>query len=175
MADQILSRFRGAVSSGKLFFSYTVTIQNHMSYTADKYGAGYKSSTRRADLGGASPTPCGRMLSVYIAKGARDADAMLGRLVREFSASPEPVVLVFWGDHLPYLGDGQQGYRELGSPVTAGQDGQTPLVAYETPYVIWANDAAAQALDWDERRGLPERCRRTASSAPAIWAARCWS
>lgn len=91
------------------------------------------------------------MLAVY-AEGARDADAMLGRLVDYFSRRSEPVVLAFWGDHLPYLGDNQLGYRELGMDV----DG---LAGYETPYVIWANDAAAEALDWEravESLDLPQ-------------------
>ena len=47
-------------------------------------------------------------------EGARDADAMLGRLRDYFAGRSEPVVLVFFGDHLPYLGDNQLGYRELG-------------------------------------------------------------
>jgi enoyl-CoA hydratase/carnithine racemase len=33
------------------------------------------------------------------------------------------VVLVFWGDHLPYLGDGQLGYRELGLGLTPDAGG----------------------------------------------------
>ena len=28
-------------------------------------------------------------------------------------------------------------------------DRTNPLCSYETPYVIWANDAAAEALDWE--------------------------
>ena len=40
---------------------------------------------------------------------------MLGRLVDTFSAAEEPVVLVFFGDHLPYLGDNQLAYAELAS------------------------------------------------------------
>ena len=44
------------------------------------------------------------LLQVYV-EGLRDADAMLGRLWRYFQAQSRPVVLVYWGDHLPYLGD----------------------------------------------------------------------
>ena len=43
------------------------------------------------------------MLEVYT-EGVRDADAMLGRLTAYFEERGEPVVLVFYGDHLPYLG-----------------------------------------------------------------------
>ena len=72
---------------------------------------------------------------------------MLGRLVDTFSAAEEPVVLVFFGDHLPYLGDNQLAYAELGFTARAEWDA---LTSYETPYVIWANDAAADTLNWNE-------------------------
>jgi len=76
---------------------------------------------------------------------------MLGRLRDYFSASSEPVVLVFWGDHLPYLGDNQLAYKELGMDLTPEENGSASFLrSYETPYVIWANDAAAQALDWEK-------------------------
>ena len=95
------------------------------------------------------------MLEVYT-EGVRDADAMLGRLTAYFSEREEPVVLVFYGDHLPYLGDNQLGYQALGLTQEADWDA---LRSYETPYVIWANDAAAETLDWDaaaEALDLPE-------------------
>jgi len=106
------------------------------------------------------------MLEVYI-EGARDADAMLGRLVDYFSAQSEPVVLVFFGDHLPYLGDNQLAYAELGMEVAIKEDDRTnPLCSYETPYVIWANDAAAETLGWEttvEALNLPENNKLSAS------------
>ena len=75
----------------------------------------------------------------------------------------EPVVLVFFGDHLPYLGDNQLAYAELGFTARPEWDA---LTSYETPYVIWANDAAAQALDWEAAVAsldLPEDGRLSAS------------
>jgi len=147
MAGQIERQFEDTVAAGKTLCSVTVTIQNHMSYTADKYGAGYvfPPVPTDADLSDEART----LLSVYM-EGVRDADAMLGELTDYFSASGEPVVLVFWGDHLPYLGDDQLCYRELGLGLTP-EDGGTEsyLRSYETPYVIWCNDAAAKTLDWD--------------------------
>lgn len=52
------------------------------------------------------------------------------------------------------------GYRELGLDVAASDgDQRDPFSPYKTPCVIWANDAAAEALDWDravEALDLPE-------------------
>ncbi len=126
-------------------FHFTTTIQNHMSYTADKYGPDYDfPPTGVPGLSEEAET----LLQVYI-EGVRDADAMLGRLWRYFQAQSEPVVLVFFGDHLPYLGNDMLGYRQLGLDVFPGPEGQENPAAYETPYIIWANGAAAEALDWD--------------------------
>ena len=164
MAGFIEEKFEEAVAQGELLCNYTTTIQNHMSYTADKYGEGYVYPPVETD---AQLTDDVRtMLEVYI-EGARDADAMLGRLVDYFSQTDEPVALAFWGDHLPYLGDNQLAYAQLGSEVALSEDDrESALCSYETPYVIWANDAAAQVLDWEsavERLDLPETNRLSAS------------
>ena len=142
MAGLIEAEFEKTVAAGKPLFHYTTTIQNHMSYTPDKYGPDYVYPELPLQ---ASLSPETESLLRVYAEGARDADAMLGRLRDYFSGREEPVVLVYFGDHLPYLGDDQLGYRELGM---ADQPDWNTLTSYETPYVIWANDAAAQLLDW---------------------------
>ncbi len=144
-AELIEKKFQEAVRAGETLFNYTTTIQNHMSYVADKYGPDFDFPALQS--GASLSEQAETMLTVY-AEGARDADAMLGRLWRFFSKQDEPVVLVFFGDHLPYLGDNQLAYRELGLDIGPTEDGRVSLRSYETPYIIWANDAAAQALDW---------------------------
>lgn len=143
MAGLIEREFAKAIASGETLFHYTTTIQNHMSYTMDKYGEGYDFPD--VPLSVPVSEQVETLLKVY-AEGARDADAMLGRLWNYFAAQDEPVVLVFFGDHLPYLGDNQLGYTELGTTQAANW---SSLLSYETPYVIWANDAAAETLDWE--------------------------
>lgn len=143
MAGLIEQEFAEAIASGETLFHYTTTIQNHMSYTMDKYGEGYDFPD--VPLSVPVSEQVETLLKVY-AEGARDADAMLGRLWNYFAAQDEPVVLVFFGDHLPYLGDNQLGYTELGTTQAANW---SSLLSYETPYVIWANDAAAETLDWE--------------------------
>ena len=147
LARMLEDRFRETVAVGDTLFSYVTTIQNHMSYTADKYGPDY--SFPPVDCSASLSDQTRTLLEVYT-EGVRDADAMLGRLTAFFSRQDEPVVLVFWGDHLPYLGDGQQGYNELGLGLTPEENGTDSFLrSYETPYLLWANDAAASALDWE--------------------------
>ena len=164
MAGFIEAKFEESVAQGELLCNYTTTIQNHMSYTADKYGEGYVYPP--VETNAQLTDDVRTMLEVYI-EGARDADAMLGRLMDYFSQTDEPVVLAFWGDHLPYLGDNQLAYAQLGSEVALPESERVNTVcSYETPYVIWANDAAAEALDWEsavESLDLPETNRLSAS------------
>ena len=146
----IQNEFEETVAEGNTLFHYMTTIQNHMSYTPDKYGEGYfyPEVPLNVSVSGHVET----LLKVYT-EGARDADTMLGELKAYFSAQEEPVVLVFFGDHLPYLGDNQVGYAELGM---AADPNWAELTSYETPYVIWANDTAYEMLDWSAAEELPE-------------------
>ena len=153
LVELIQDEFQEALAEGKPLFHYMTTIQNHMSYTADKYGEGYAYPDVPLNLPVSEQVET--MLKVYI-EGARDADAMLGELKEYFSAQEEPVVLVFFGDHLPYLGDNQLAYQELGMTLDPVWD---RLSSYATPYVIWANDSAAEVLDWEsavEALDLPQ-------------------
>ena len=153
MAGLIETEFEEAMAAGETLFHYTTTIQNHMSYTRDKYGSDYVYP--EVPLNAEVSDGVRSLLEVYI-EGARDADAMLGRLVEYFSGRDEPVMLVFFGDHLPYLGDSQLGYEELG---LAAQETWDALGSYETPYVLWVNEAAAETLDWSaaaEQTAIPE-------------------
>ncbi len=147
----IENEFEETVAEGDKLFHYTTTIQNHMSYTADKYGAEYVYP--EVPLNVAVSPEVETMLKVYI-EGARDADTMLGELKNYFSSQEEPVVLVFFGDHLPSLGNNQLGYQELGM---TEEPYWTELTSYETPFVIWANDTAFDMLDWSAAVELPER------------------
>lgn len=164
MAGLIQEELEAAVEDGEPLFHYTTTIQNHMSYTLDKYGEDYPYPDVPLTVSVSEEVET--LLKVYI-EGARDADAMLGTLVDAFSESSEPVVLVFFGDHLPYLGDNQLAYAELGLDVAlAEEDRADALCSYETPYVIWANDAAAQELDWENAVAsldLPDNGRLSAA------------
>lgn len=154
--QELEKEFEAAMEEGSPYFNYTVTIQNHMSYTAQKYG---DYPVPKAPLGRQVSEETQTMLSVY-AEGVRDADAMLQSMTEYFSGREEPVLLVFFGDHLPNLGDNYKGYRELDTGI--GEETgyvAASLRSYETPYVIWANPSAAEELNFPAAREaleLPE-------------------
>ncbi len=144
-AEQIKQEFEAAVANDEMLCNLTVTIQNHMSYTTDKYGD-TPIAPVKLNTGVSEETET--MLSVYT-EGIRDADAMMGELTGYFSETDEPVLLVFYGDHLPYFGDERKGYAELGLGIAEGDASEDPLDSYRTPYLIWANDACAEAIDFE--------------------------
>ncbi len=142
MASLIEAEFEASVANGNLLFHYTTTIQNHQAYTISKYGDNYEYSDipLTVDISQESRS----VLEVYI-EGLRDADAMLGRLATYFDNTEEPVLLVFYGDHLPSMTDV---FQELGlSDYVPGQSTDV-FTAYEVPYLIYANESAANLLDW---------------------------
>lgn len=167
VADLIEQRFETAVAAGESLCNVTVTIQNHMSYTADKYG---DAAIPRVKLAQSVSGEVQTMVDVYM-EGIRDNDAMLGRLTDYFAAQSEPVLLVFWGDHLPYFGDERLGFRELGLAIADGDSAADPFRQYETPYLLWCNDAAAEVLDFADTAkslDLPANGRISASYLGAL-------
>ena len=77
-----------------------------------------------------------------------DTDRMLSWLIEQLREDPEPVVFVTFGDHLPWMGDGNEFYDELGVDIALNtKDGF--LRHYSTRYLIWANHAAKEILGHD--------------------------
>ena len=142
---ELVSRFEEKSAGGGLDFTYAVTIQNHMSYTEEKYGdCACPEVETTAELSPEIQTA----VNVY-AEGIRDANAMLAELTEFYSAQEEPVLLLFFGDHLPYLGDNRQGYIELGLSAAEIYGGEDPYAAYTAPFLLWCNEAAAQELAFE--------------------------
>ena len=75
-------------------------------------------------------------------------DEALLELVEQLRADSEPVVLVVFTDHLPWMGDGNVFYEELGLDIDGGTE-EGFRNHYTTDYLIWANDAAKEALGSD--------------------------
>lgn len=152
----------GPAAKDEPLFSYVVTIQNHQAYPYSKYqGLELAETPLRVEV---SPE-AREQLTVYL-EGVRDADRMLGELAAYLEELPEPAVLVFFGDHRPALGADYLAYRELGLEWTKLATPQHRIQANETPFLIWANPAAAGSLDFEKRiqeLDLPENGRISAN------------
>lgn len=69
----------------------------------------------------------------------------LSEFVDTLRTSDEPIVLVVFGDHKPWLGSGNAVYKSLGIPLNDGtREGFYNY--WGTSYFIWANNAAKRTL-----------------------------
>ena len=149
-----------ALANHQNLFLYATTIQNHMSYNYAKYGNDYHYPPVPFNIPVADEIR--EILEVYT-EGVRDADAMLGELKNNFAARTDPVLLIFFGDHLPYLGECYDALRiDLND-----------TAAYETPCIIWANDAAFEILNQNPDSitldlGLPDHHKISAAFLGAM-------
>ena len=69
----------------------------------------------------------------------------MAAMVDSFGALKEPVILVFFGDHKPWLGEQSVTYAALDIDITSDSD-DAFYRYYATDYLIWANDAAKARL-----------------------------
>ena len=81
----------------KPLFYMTLTMQSHMPYLISKYD-NYDIDIVKSDL----DDKYNDSLKSY-AQGIYDADKELGRLYEYINTIDEPTIIVFYGDHLPYL------------------------------------------------------------------------
>lgn len=124
-------------------FSFSVTYQNHGPYDLTP-------STRGEYLtpgsSGLSAESC-NILNNYLS-GLSSTIQAVTELTQGLEALDQPVVLVLFGDHKPWLGHWESVYVELGVPFY-GESPEGFYNYYATPYLIWANSAAKEVLGQD--------------------------
>lgn len=125
-------------------FSFSVSYQGHGPYGDYECWWGevedYFSNT---DLEPASRY----ILSNYLGS-ILDTQKHLTDMADAFRQSDEPIVLVVFGDHKPWLGNGNSVYEDLGIDLSQETD-ESFYNYWSTRYLIWANDAAKEALGTD--------------------------
>lgn len=72
----------------------------------------------------------------------------LAEMVDALRASDEPIVLVLFGDHKPWLGNGNSVYKALGISLGGGEK-EGFYNYWSTRYLIWANAAAKEVIGHD--------------------------
>ena len=123
-------------------FSFTVTYQNHGPY-ADTPGAPEVVTPAGS---GWSEGSC-NIINSYL-KGVSHTILQMEHLLAQLEEREEPTVAVLFGDHKPWMGNGDSAYAEVG----ANFDISTMKgfkEYYATPYLIWANSAAKEVLGND--------------------------
>lgn len=120
-------------------FMLNVSMENHQPYRADKYSepSGIKAESEYLNETDLS------IIDSYV-MGVHHADESLKTLVDYFDTVDEPVMLVFWGDHLPNLklSDGHSIFQKLeyaSSDTTTNWDANELKQMLSTEYLIWTN------------------------------------
>lgn len=149
--EKVLSTFEEHLENSEdPLFSFTVTIQNHGPYDEKYLDQTTNFSTQVALTATEEAT-----LSGYF-EGIADTDDQLGQLVAYFDQLDEPVVLVFFGDHLPGFTGSMELFDKLGLPISWDGGVEERLNVYKTPWFIWKNDAAAALTADAAGVSLPE-------------------
>ena len=123
-------------------FSFSVSYQNHGPY-ADTPGAPVVVTPAET---GWSEASC-NIINSYL-KGVSHTILQMESLLAQLEEREEPTVAVLFGDHKPWMGNGDSVYAEVG----ANFDLSTLKgfkEYYATPYLIWANSAAKEVLGAD--------------------------
>lgn len=129
------------MTNGDPVFSFNVTYQNHGPYPIGwlRYGEYVPKGVYSEDSY--------YILNNYLG-GVEKTGRQLIKLKKKLDELDEPVVLFLYGDHNPWLGDGNSVYKELGVNFNlATQEGFENY--YGTRYLIWANKAAKEVLSFD--------------------------
>lgn len=126
----------------KPYFAFHVTYQGHGPYDSENIAwgnTGYKNDS----ISDASMI----ILENYLGS-VKNTQENIKLMLEQLENDKEPVVVVLFGDHKPWLGDGNSVYNELGVNFDLGtKDGF--MNYYSTEYVIWANNAAKEFLGND--------------------------
>lgn len=141
--SEILSLYRQhKENSNTPYFSFNVTYQNHRPYL-DTKGDGKEYLVRKD---GYTDAEC-NIFDNYM-NGIEDTGEQIYKLVEELRDDSEPVVLILFGDHNPWLGNDNSVYNMLGIDFDLStEEGATNY--YDTLYIIWANDKAKEVLQND--------------------------
>ena len=144
LVDYLLNDIDSRTEDDDPLFLFSVSYQNHGPYSSETYWEEYVTP---AKTGWSMESCC--VINNYLA-GIRSTIEQMRRLTRELEARDEPVVLVLFGDHKPWMGNGSSVYAEMG--VNLDVSTQEGFYNYfSTPYLIYANKAARESLGQDFR------------------------
>lgn len=124
------------------YFNFSVSYQNHGPYETGRlyYGDGH---ILNDDISQDSRD----ILNNYLG-GVKDTQKELKKMLDTLDEDDEPIFVVIFGDHKPWLGDDNSVYKELGMDILGDSD-EAFVNYYSTPYIIWANKAAKEQFDSD--------------------------
>ena len=134
---ELYKDLKNSIDDGIPCFNLSVTYQNHGPYSTEQlYDTSYV--IKQEDYTDDEYN----ILNNYLS-GIKNTGEELEKLIEEIESLDEPCVLVAFGDHKPWLGEGNSVYEMLGIDLDVSTlEGFYNY--YATPYIMYANDAAKQ-------------------------------
>jgi phosphoglycerol transferase MdoB-like AlkP superfamily enzyme len=140
---EILKMYNDGKQKEVPYFSFHVTYQGHGPYALDTLVWTKEKVYENTALSEQSEY----ILNNYFGSVMNTAENMK-IMLDALRDDDKPCVVLFFGDHKPWLGDGNSVYNELGINLdTSSEEGY--LNYYATEYIIWANNKAKEVLDSD--------------------------
>lgn len=139
--DYIIDGYNNSKEKNVPYFNFSVTYQNHGPYASNNY----EGKEYFFDYNYNYNIENYNTINQYFS-GIKKTDEALKKLIDYFEKEEEPVIVMFFGDHNPYLGD--DGYYDFNIDLDVSNvDGFENY--YETPYVIYANAATKKMFNKD--------------------------
>lgn len=142
LLPEIVDLCREDLKTNDYVFSFNVTYQNHGPYPADSE----RFSHPYVPAEGLN-TDSYIIVNNYL-YGLEDTGRRMMDMVDSLRDDDAPWVVVFFGDHKPWLGDQNSVYIDLGIDLNSEND-EGFYNYYSTEYLIWANRAAKEKLGSD--------------------------
>ena len=137
--DYIIEGYKRSLQNEKKYFNFSVTYQNHGPYASEK-----ETNEEYVLKKDEYTEDEYNIFNNYLAGIAR-TDRALGKLRQFVDTQNEPIVLILFGDHNPWLGDNNSVYDMLGIDLNLDTvEGAKNY--YQTPYVFYANEVARKQL-----------------------------
>lgn len=135
MIDRIIEEYDSRQNKGQPVFIHAVTIQNHSTYSRERFEQDQIVNILKAPEAISDKTL--GALQDY-ATSINDMDKAIGKLVAHLEQSERPTIVVFWGDHMNPIGKGLEVYEKTGY-ISPGDDDRNSPILHETPLLIWSN------------------------------------
>jgi phosphoglycerol transferase MdoB-like AlkP superfamily enzyme len=136
VVDMIIKDYETNKKTNEPYFAHVVTMQNHGSYQPDRYGDEQEIQVLSSILSEENK----KILETYT-QGVKDSSDAFVKLINYFRNRKNPVVIVFYGDHLGMIGENNSVYQETGfisdsSNLTDSDN----LNLRRTPFYIWNSE-----------------------------------
>lgn len=138
--SKIYSNYVNSKESGKPYFSFNVNVQSHGPYDITQ-----NNGKKEYLIGERYTDDCKFAMNNYM-NVIMDSDRELINFIQKLQKEEEPIILLLFSDHLPWMGDDMSFYDEMGMHFLQDTD-EANKMQYMTEYLIWANDAAKRSLN----------------------------